>query len=147
MASFTHTVPVAVSSSLLWTLIGDPWRTAKLFPYVTVEDIAPEGPGNWVYWRHLTIPSVASLRWQEQATIIGDNQLRFKAVGGDLEIFDGTWAVDPDGDDSTLTLSIEYVIPKGVGPNLPAPMVNYVMGEMFKTICHRMKETAEEELG
>ena len=144
MASFTLTVPVEVSANELWSLVSDIPRTAYLFTYLTVEDLTSPAPGHWQYWRQLTIPNVATLRWQELSTVISEGEMQFHAVEGDLETFRGSWQVTPDGISSWLSLTIEYIIPQGVGPNLPGPMATYVMGEIFKTICQRVKEAAEE---
>ncbi len=147
MASFTHTVPVKVGSTQLWSLVCDVPRLSGLFPFIVMEEINASGPNSWTYWRRLLIPNIASLRWREQAHITEDGELRFQAVDGDLHTFHGSWQVAADGSAAKLTLAVEYVVPDGVGPAIPAPMVNYVMSEMFKSICQRVKETAEEELG
>lgn len=144
MASFTHTIPVEASAEHLWTLVCAVDRVAGLFPYTQVDELISPEPDCWVFWRRLTIPNVADLRWRELAKITGEGKLGFCAIEGDLQTFAGCWLVEGDGSASTLTLALEYEIPEAVGPNMPAMMVNYVMGEIFKSICQRVKEAAEE---
>ncbi len=145
MPTFSQTIAVAAPSPRLWSLVSDVERVALLFPFARVEDVLTPEPNCWLFWRQLSIPRVADLRWREQARVVAEGELHFHAVEGDLTIFNGHWQVVPDGEDATLSLSVEYEIPAGVGPPMPAVVVGYVMGEIFKSICQRLKEAAEEQ--
>ncbi|MHB9130321.1 MAG: type II toxin-antitoxin system RatA family toxin [Armatimonadota bacterium] len=144
MASYSHSVPVSAAPEELWALVHDVRRVADLFPFTHVEDISSPETDCWLYWRQLTIPNVVSLRWREQAWVSGDSRMQFKAVEGDLETFTGEWLVVTADEGAKLTLSLEYEIPESTGIKLPAAMVNYAMGEIFKTICQRMRQAVEE---
>lgn len=145
MPTFSQTIAVAASPPRLWSLVSDVQRVALLFPFACVEDVQTPERDCWLFWRQLSIPNVANLRWREQARVVEDREMRFHAVEGDLAVFNGHWRVAPDGQSATLTLTVEYEIPAGVGPQMPAVVVGYVMGEIFKSICQRLKEAAEEE--
>lgn len=143
MASFTHSIPVNTSAEQLWALVSDVNRVAGLFPYTTLDDFTTPEQNHWLYWRRLTIPNVADLHWREDACITNHGELAFHAVDGDLQTFTGRWAVTSDGTTPSLTLNLEYEIPQGLAPSLPGALVGYVMGEIFKSICQRIKEAAE----
>lgn len=143
MASFSHTLPVDVPVATLWTLVHDVQRVAALFPYTTVEQVETPEPECWRFWRQLAIPNVAELRWHEEARVTAEGELRFTAIAGDLQTFAGRWCVAPSGSAAVLSLSLEYEIPAAVAPKMPPLLVGYVMGEIFKTICQRIKEAAE----
>ena len=112
MASFSHTIPVGVSSVQLWALVRDVARVAGLFPYTNVEELTSPEPDCWLFWRQLTIPNVADLRWRERARVTGDGELHFEAVEGDLRMFAGDWRVTPNDTAAVLTLALEYEIPE-----------------------------------
>ena len=145
MASFCHTIPVGASSVQLWALVRDVARVAGLFPYTTVEELTSPEPECWFFWRQLTIPNVADLRWRERARVTGDGELHFEAVEGDLRTFAGSWRVVPNDTAAVLTLALEYEIPEEMRPKMPPMMIDFVMGEIFRTICQRVKEAAEED--
>lgn len=145
VASFSHTLPVSVSVATLWTLVRDVQRIAAIFPYTTVEQMETPEPDCWRFWRQLAIPNLAELRWHEEARVTADGELRFAAIAGDLHTFSGRWCVSPAGSTAVLSLSLEYEIPAAVAPKMPPLLVGYVMGEIFKTICQRIKEAAEED--
>lgn len=147
MATFTHTIPVQVSADRLWALMCDVRQVAELFPYVAVEDFSAPEDDSWLFWRQLTIPNVAQLRWREQARVTEQGEISFQAVEGDLKTFNGYWRIAPTGDASTLTLALEYAVPTEMAPKLPPAVVQYVMSEVFKSICDRVKEAAEENAG
>ncbi|MHB9027065.1 MAG: type II toxin-antitoxin system RatA family toxin [Armatimonadota bacterium] len=147
MAEFSHTLAVQASSEELWTLVSDVRRVAELFPFTMVEEFCPREPEGWVFWRRLTIPNVAQLRWREASWVAGDGELRFQAVEGDLETFQGSWQVTPAGENAQLTLALEYAIPDHLSQNMPPKLVSFVMNQVFTTICGKLKETAEEEAG
>jgi ribosome-associated toxin RatA of RatAB toxin-antitoxin module len=75
--------------------------------------------------------------------VAGDGVLAFRAVGGDLQTFDGRWRVTGDDTSAQLSLEIEYVIPDGIGPAVPTFVAAAVMHEVFKTICQRVQEAVE----
>ena len=129
----------------LWALVRDVARVAGLFPYTNVEELTSPEPDCWLFWRQLTIPNVADLRWRERARVTGDGELHFEAVEGDLRMFAGDWRVTPNDTAAVLTLALEYEIPEEMRPKMPAMMIDFVMGEIFKTICQRVKEAAEED--
>lgn len=143
MPAFSHTVLVDAPRADLWALVRDVARVAALFPYTRVDSLDAPEPGCWLFWRHLAIPNVADLRWREQARVSIEGELRFQAVEGDLETFAGSWLVAAQGEQSRLTLQVEYAIPETLAPRMPAAMVHYVMGEIFKSICKGVKEAAE----
>lgn len=144
MASFSHSVAVNVHPERLWTLIRDVRWLAKLFPYITVDEMHSPEPGRWRFRRQLAIPHVADLRWCEETREVAEGQMQFRAVEGDLETFAGSWQVVPQNETALLMLAVEYDVPTHLANNLPAPMVNHVMGEIFRSICRRVKEVAEE---
>jgi ribosome-associated toxin RatA of RatAB toxin-antitoxin module len=144
LAQFSQTLPVQVSPDDLWALVRDVRRVAALFPFTLVEELSPREPEGWVFWRRLTIPNVAQLRWREASWEAGAGELRFQAVEGDLETYDGRWVVTPAGDYANLTLALEYVIPDTVTQKMPPMLVNYVMDQVFTTICGKLKEAAEQ---
>jgi ribosome-associated toxin RatA of RatAB toxin-antitoxin module len=129
----------------LWALVRDVARVAGLFPYTQIADLRETGADTWVFTRHLQIPNISALCWQEEARVVTVGQLQFQAIAGDLQTFSGCWQVTPDAAASSLTLTLEYAIPEERVPNIPAPLVQYVVNEVFKTICLRIKEAAEEE--
>ena len=145
MPTFSHTIAVAAPPARLWSLVSDVQRVALLFPYASVEDMLTPAPQSWLFWRQLAIPKVADLRWRELARVVADGStMAFQVVEGDLTTFAGHWQVAPDGLAAALTLAVEYEIPAGVGPQMPSAVVGYVMSEIFKSICQRLKEAAEE---
>lgn len=143
MAVFQHTVDVQASPEALLALVGDPRRMAALFPYMTVEDISAPEPGVVLYWRRLDLPSMAELAWRERIEPVDAHTLRFRAVEGALETFAGHWSAIPNGGITALTLKIEYEVPATLAPRVPAMLVGYVMGEMFRAVVGRVKENAE----
>ncbi|HEY3377452.1 MAG TPA: SRPBCC family protein [Armatimonadota bacterium] len=145
MASFSHTVPVQASPARVWALVRDVQRVAGLFSYLQVDDVCSPQADCWVFDRQLSLPNVANLRWREHAQIVREGELQFHALGGDLTTFDGHWLVTPTGETATLTLALEYVIPEAHAPRMPAALVGYVMGQIFTSICDRVREAAEED--
>ncbi len=145
MSSFTYSISVQSTFSSLWELVCDVRRVAGLFPFTAVDDFSDAEPGRWIFRRRVNIPNVANLCWQELSWAEREGELRFQAVDGDLQTFTGQWLVAPDRAGMLLTLNLEYDIPAALRPRVPGMMVDYVMGELFKTICCRMKETAEGE--
>ena len=143
MASFSHTIPVSTPYAELWSLVCDVSRIAGLASYTRVEDLSTPEPNCWLFWRQLAIPNIAELRWRERARVIREGEMHFQAVEGDLGTFAGYWRVAPAGVNSSLTLEVEYVIPEGMNQKMPAFVVNYVMDEIFKSICQHVKEAAE----
>ena len=144
MSSFSYSLPVEADVAHLWALMRDVQRVASLFPYTSVDDFRTLAPDRWVCWRRVTIPSIADLRWREETWMDGEGTLRFTAVEGDLDTFDGRWQAAADAQGARLTLAVDYVIPEALRPRMPASMVEYVMGELLKSICRRIKEAAEE---
>jgi len=145
VASFSYSVPVQSSFSVLWALVCDVRRVAGLFPFTVVDDFREVEHGRSQFRRRVTIPTMADLCWQELSWVQHEGELCVQAVEGDLQTFDGQWLVAPDGAGMRLTLKLEYDIPAEMRANAPDMMVNYAMGELFKTICSRIKEAAEEE--
>jgi hypothetical protein len=144
VASFSCVLPVRADVATLWSRIRDVRWVAGLFPYVDVEAFREIGPAIWRYRRQLRIPTLAAMTWEEEASVTDDGTLVFRAVSGDLETFDGRWEAAADGATSRLSLTIEYVIPDGLGPVVPAAVANMVMNEVFNTICRRVKDAVEE---
>lgn len=145
MASFFHTLSVNTSAAQLWALVCDVDRFAHLFPYMEITDVQTSTANCWSFWRTLTIPNIANLYWRELSRITDDGQLTFQATEGDLTTFAGHWQVTPQGAVSTLTLTLDYEVPESCAPNMPAALVSYVMNELFKSICQRVREVAEED--
>ena len=145
MSHFTFSVPVNALPATLWTLVRDVRKVAGLFSFTYLEDFQTPAADCWQYWRRLNIPSLSDLRWLERTEVTGEYALSFRALAGDLTTFDGQWSVIPTGNTSTLNLRLEYEIPEDVGPPVPEALAEYVMNELFKTICRRVKEAAEEE--
>lgn len=145
MPSFNLSLPVEASSTALWSLISDVPRFAGLFPYIAVEEIQSPAPGSWSFQRRLNIPNLASLSWREENRVTGERELSFQAVEGDLQCFTGRWLVTGNGGGALLELALEYEVPEAVGTQIPDGLARYVMGELFKSICIRVKEAAEEE--
>ncbi|HOF89084.1 MAG TPA: hypothetical protein PLZ36_13425 [Armatimonadota bacterium] len=143
MADFSHTVAVAASRAALWARVRDVRWVAGLFPYVAIEDFLEAAPDRWRYRRRLRIPTLAELRWEEEALLEGEGLLAFRALAGDLETFHGRWQVDGDAAAAQLTLSIHYLIPDGIGPAVPEFVAYGVMNQVFATICARVKEAVE----
>ncbi len=143
MSSFSYTISVQSTFGALWALVSDVRRVAGLFPFTAVDDFHDAAPGRWLFRRRVTIPNVANLCWQELSWAEREGELRFQAVAGDLQTFTGQWLVAPDGAGMQLTLPVDYDIPAALRPRVPGAMVEYVMSEMFKSICGRVKETAE----
>lgn len=146
MATFSHTLPVDAPAPRLWALVRDVQRVAGLFPYTSVEEMQSPAADCWRFWRQLAIPNIAALRWREEARVLDNRTLDFHVLEGDLQTYAGQWAVVADGVTSTLLLTLEYEIPEGVAPQLPPLLAGYVMGEIFKTICQRIKDAAEESV-
>lgn len=145
MASFSHTLSVNTSATQLWALVSDVTRLADLFPYMEITELQTPATDCWSFWRTLTIPNIANLHWREESQITNEGQLAFQATEGDLTTFAGHWQVTPQGAVSTLTLMLDYEVPAACAPNMPAVLVSYVMNELFKSICQRVREVAEEE--
>ncbi|MHB0937028.1 MAG: SRPBCC family protein [Armatimonadota bacterium] len=145
MPSFNISLPVDTSSTALWALISDVPRFAGLFPYIAVEDMQSPAPGSWSFLRRLDIPNLAALNWREENRVTGERELSFQAVEGDLQCFTGRWLVAGNGGGALLELALEYEVPESVGARIPAGLAQYVMNELFKSICTRVKEAAEEE--
>jgi ribosome-associated toxin RatA of RatAB toxin-antitoxin module len=144
--SFSHTVPVRASVATVWLLVRDVRRVAGLFPYVDVEGFDMPTPDHWLFWRRLRIPTLAEMRWQEEAWVAEDHVLAFRAVQGDMRTFYGTWTVAPDDAGASLTLDVTYEIPEGIAPpSVPVFVAQHVLGEVMKTICARIQEAAEED--
>ena len=146
MPSFNLTLPIEASSQELWALISDVPRFAGLFPYITLEGLESPAPGHWLFQRRLTIPNIASLAWREENRITGEGELSFRALEGDLETFQGRWLVTANGK-TELELELEYEIPPAISAQAPAGLAKYVMDELFKAVCRRVKETVEEDAG
>ena len=144
MASLTYSIPIRTSSDKLWALVCDVRRVAQLFPFTIVDEYHSPEPCNWVFRRRVNIPNVTDLTWREHSWTEREGELHFRAVDGDLQTFNGHWQVAANDTGATLTLALEYVIPEALRPRVPSAMVDYVMGELCKTICLRMKEAVEE---
>lgn len=144
VASFSCVLPVRTDVETLWARIRDVRWVAGLFPYVDVEAFHDDGPERWRYRRHLRIPTLAAMTWEEEATVAAHGTLAFRAVSGDLETFDGQWEASTDGAHARLSLTIEYIIPAGLGPAVPPAVAYAVMNEVFTSICRRVKEAVEE---
>lgn len=145
MSHFSFSTPVNAAPLALWSLVRDVQRVAELFSFIAIEEFQAPEVDCWQYWRRLNIPTLSELRWRERSEVAGDATLRFHALEGDLSVFQGQWVVATAGATSTLSLHIEYVIPKDVGPPVAEALAEYVMNELFKTICRRVKQAAEEE--
>lgn len=145
MSSFTYSIPVQAEFAQLWTLVCDVRRVAQLFPFTAVDEFDTTAPDHWVFRRRVTIPSMAELCWREQSWAEAEGDLRFTAVEGDLQTFTGQWLVTPAAKGTKLTLTVDYIIPEEVRPRVPNSLVDYVMSELFKTICQRVKDAAEED--
>jgi len=144
LAAFSETVLVQAPIDTVWALVSDIRRTAGLFSYMTITDYVTLAPGHWQFQRTLAIPSVATLSWCEQATVKAEGELHFHAIDGDLPYFAGLWLVAADDAGTRLTLALDYEPPTNVGPRVPASMAQYVIGEIFKSVCRHIKEAAEE---
>lgn len=144
MATFSLTLPIRTSFETLWKRIQDVRWVAGLFPYVDIEEFHEPAPDRWRYWRRLAIPTLADMRWEEEATVSGEGKLDFRAIAGDLETFVGHWLVAPNGHHAQLSLNVDYAIPDGLGPVVPPVVATHVLNEVFKTICERVKEAVEE---
>jgi len=145
LPSFNLSLPVEASSAELWALISDVPRFAGLFPYIAVEDMRAPAPGCWSFQRRLNIPNLAALCWREENRVTGEGELSFQAVEGDLQRFTGRWLVTGIGAGAVLELALEYEVPDAVGGSVPEGLVCYVMNELFKSVCNRVKEAAEQE--
>lgn len=135
--SFSFTLPVAAPAAQVWALVRDVRRVADLFSYVAIDEFTTLAPDCWQFRRTLAIPTLATLSWHERSEVEREGELRFNALDGDLETFDGSWTVTPDGAGACLTLTLDYAIPAGVGPKVPAALAKYAMDEIFKTIDRR----------
>ncbi len=147
MARFSQILAVEATPEQLWSLVRDVRRVAELFPFTAIDEFTALDDDHWLFWRTLSIPNVADLRWREDNRAADDYTLHFAAVEGELEVFAGQWQVKTNADGAELTLALEYAIPEHLRPNIPGPMIEFVMGEIFRMICRRVKETAEEERG
>ena len=145
MPSFNLSLPVETSNAALWALISDVPRFAGLFPYIAVDEIQSPAPGHWSFQRRLEIPNLAQLCWREENRVTGERELSFQAVEGDLQCFTGRWLVTGNGGGATLELVLEYEVPESIGAQIPAGLAQYVMNELFKSICNKIKEAAEGE--
>lgn len=146
MPSFNLSLPVEVPSEDLWALISDVPRFAGLFPYITTDDLEIPEPGRWLFRRQINLPNISSLVWREENYLAGNNELAFRALEGDLRIFTGRWQVIGDNGGATLDLALDYEIPDAFAGQAPDFMVRFMMDELFKSICRRVKEAAEGEL-
>lgn len=138
------TLSVEAPSAALWALICDAPRFAELFPYIAVEEVHAPAPGCWSFVRRLEIPNLAPLCWREENQVTGERELSFKAVEGDLRCFAGRWLVTGNDGGATLELALEYEVPESIGAQVPAMLAQYVMSELFKAVCRRVKEAVEE---
>jgi len=145
LPSFNLSLPVEASTAELWALISDVPRFAGLFPYIAVEDMRAAAPGSWSFLRRLAIPTLAPLCWREENRVTGERELSFQAVEGDLRCFTGRWLVTGNGAGAVLELALEYEVPDAVGAQVPEGLARYVMNELFKSVCNRVKEAAEGE--
>jgi len=138
-------LPIEAPPAAVWALLCDAPRFAGLFPYISVDALESPEPGRWLFWRRLAVPTLASLAWREENRVTGECTLAFRAVEGDLHTFAGRWLVTAEGGDAVLHLALEYEIPAAVAAQAPAGLAGYVMNELFKSLCRRVKETVEGE--
>jgi ribosome-associated toxin RatA of RatAB toxin-antitoxin module len=147
LPSFNLSLPIETSCAELWALISDVPRFAELFPYIAVEEMQAPAPGSWSFRRRLEIPNLAALCWREENRVTGERELSFQAVEGDLQCFTGRWLVSGNGGGAVLELALDYEVPDAVGAQIPEGLARYVMNELFKSVCNRVKEAAEGEAG
>jgi len=147
LPSFNLSLPVEASTADVWALISDMPRFAGLFPYIAVADLQSPAPGRWSFRRQLSIPNLAPLCWREEDRVTGERELSFRAVEGDLSCFTGRWLVTGNGGGAMLDLALEYEVPESISAQVPEGLARYVMSELFKAVCCRVKEAAEEEAG
>jgi hypothetical protein len=143
LAAFSTTLDVAAPAARVWALVSDVRRVAGLFSYMAITDFTTLAPGHWQFDRALTLPSLAPLRWREQAQVMAEGELRFTAVGGDLSRFTGLWLVAPTADGARLTLALDYDVPTTLAPGLPEIAIQYVIDQLFTSVCRHVKEAAE----
>lgn len=144
MASFAFTTPVRASQDRLWTLVKDVRFVAGLFPFMRIDAYEETGAQACVFNREIRIPSIITLRWREETCVQDDHTVAFRAVDGDLQTFIGTWQVHEQTGKVALALALEYEVPAGLGAALPAAMIDFAMKELFRTICLKVKEAAED---
>lgn len=143
MPVFAQTFTVGTSSDNIWALLSDIPRMAGLFPYLVVTGLTNCGAARWDYWRTLNIPGMPALHWREEAMLAAPDTLSFRALEGDVKVFTGSWRITPAGDTATLTLTVEYEFPEGIGGGIPVPILVYAMGELLKTMGQRVCDVAE----
>jgi ribosome-associated toxin RatA of RatAB toxin-antitoxin module len=143
LPTFTHTVPVAATPEALWSLVRDVHRVAELFPFNVISNFTSL-PSCWEFHRQLKIPHFTDLHWDERAWVAGEGALCFQAIAGDLSEFAGSWQVAPQGEAAQLTLQVEYAIPEHLAGLASPALAAYVLGELFTTICRKVKAAAEE---
>ncbi len=143
MASFSTTVEVGAPAGRVWALVSDVPRMAGLFSYMAISDFTTLAPGHWQFQRELVLPALAPLRWVEQARVVVEGELCFTAVSGDLSRFLGLWLVVPEADGARLTLALEYDAPMNLAPGMPEIAVQYVIDQLFTSVCRHVKEAAE----
>jgi uncharacterized membrane protein len=143
MSSFYKKIVVNCQNDKLWQIITDIRGMADLYTFMHISDYKQE-ENIFSYTRKLDIPGLASLSWQERSVIEKPNIIRFQAIEGDLKDFTGFWQIENDGTPS-LVLNIDYNIPSGIGPNVPAFMAEAVLGQIFQKIMETIKSKAETE--
>lgn len=145
MPTFTHNISIAAPLARVWALVGDVSRVASLFPYCRLEEMEDLSPVSCRFRRIISLPNIAELQWRELSTVTAPGTLNFIAEEGDLKTYYGSWSLIADGEKSRLLLELTYEVPGSLAAMMPATMAGYVMSELFKSICQRIKEAAEAE--
>ncbi len=143
MSSFNKTIIVESAVEKLWLIISDIRGMAELYSFMHISDYS-KTENLFCYTRQLDIPGLASLTWQETATI-KYNTINFHATGGDLTKFNGYWRACNENNETLLTLNVDYDIPSGIGPNVPKFIAEAVLGQIFQKIIDTIKTKAESE--
>lgn len=145
MPAFSCSASVSAPPAAVWALLVDPERFAALFTYMTVDEVEAPAPDCRVFRRRLALPNLPPLWWREEDQATGDGELSFRALEGDLQVFQGCWRVTAAGDGAQLTLELDYAIPTGIGPSLPEALAAFIMNELFRAIFNRVVEAAQVE--
>lgn len=145
MPGFSHTISISAPFARVWALVGDVERVAALFPYCQLTEMEIVAPDSRRFQRIISLPNIAELQWRELATITAPGLMSFRAEEGDLKTYYGSWSLSAAGEQSQLALELTYEVPAALATKMPAVLAGYIMGELFKSICQRIKEAAEAE--